>query len=92
VIAEGTNAGEKLQASLLLLPPATTIVTPALVAESIAVWNDRVTPGPPKLMLPTRGPLLLATQSMPDTIPDVEPEPWSLRTLTLLIEAPGATP
>jgi len=36
VMAFGTKAGEKRQASLLLLPPATTTVTPAFTAASTA--------------------------------------------------------
>lgn len=64
VIADGTNAGEKLQASLLELPPATTTDTPALVAASTASAMACWVPLPPKLMLATTGRMeLVANQS-----------------------------
>merc|ERR1719384_2961101 len=54
-MAEGTNAGEKLQASALLLPPATTTTTPAFTAASTASFMACCVPLPPKLMLATAG-------------------------------------
>merc|ERR1719277_42525 len=55
VMAAGTNAGEKLHASELSFPPATTTVTPpltaALTASAIACW----VPLPPKLIDATAG-------------------------------------
>lgn len=93
VIAEGMNAGEKLQESLLSFPPATTTDTPARVAASTAVCNPEFVPGPPKLMLATFGRAeFLATQSNPPVIQEYWPLPWSLKTFTLRIVAPGATP
>jgi len=93
VIAEGTNAGEKLQESLLSFPPATTTDTPARVAASTAVRIAELVPGPPKLMLATFEPAeFLATQSNPPAIQEVWPLPWSLKTFTLTSVAPGATP
>merc|ERR1719401_1298921 len=55
VIADGTKAGENLQASVLLLPPATTTVTPAATAPSTACTMAAWLPNPPKLMLATAG-------------------------------------
>jgi len=55
VIADGTNAGENPQASLLELPPATTTVTPDPVAASTASAMACWVPVPPKLMLATTG-------------------------------------
>lgn len=64
VIADGTNAGEKLQASRLELPPATITVTPALVAASTASFIALWVPLPPKLMLAREGRMsLVAIQS-----------------------------
>jgi len=51
VTAEGTNAGEKKHASELVLPAATTTVTPALTAASTAACIALCVPWPPKLML-----------------------------------------
>merc|ERR1719336_2108968 len=60
-MAEGTCAGEELQASLPVLPEATTTETPAAVAASTAgvraAWKD-----PCKLMLATAGRMLLHPQ------------------------------
>jgi len=93
VIAEGTKAGEKLQLSLLSFPPATTTDTPAPVAASTAVRMAELVPAPPRLMLATFGLAeFLAVQSNPPVIQDHWPLPWSLRTFTLRIVAPGATP
>lgn len=55
VMAELTCAGEKLQASWLSLPAATTTTTPAAVALSIAVSTKPMFPEPPKLALKTAG-------------------------------------
>merc|ERR1719411_1655576 len=83
-MAFGTKAGEKPHASLLLLPPATTTVTPALTAASTAVLMDEMTPRPPKLMLATAGRTEeVATQSNPKVLQDQLPLPRSLSTLTL---------
>lgn len=55
VIALGTKAGENPQASLLSFPAATTTVTPAFTAASVASFMACSVPGPPKLMLATAG-------------------------------------
>jgi hypothetical protein len=63
-MAEGTNAGEKRQLSLLLFPPATTTVTPPLTAASTASRMACWVPLPPKLMDATAGRVgLVASQS-----------------------------
>jgi len=63
-MALGTNAGEKLQASELLLPPATTTTTPELTAASTASAMACCVPLPPKLMLAMAGRTwLVASQS-----------------------------
>lgn len=49
VIADGSRAGDVLQASTLLLPAATTIVTPALTAFRTAVAPPPLPAGTPKL-------------------------------------------
>merc|ERR1719469_1532321 len=55
VMAEGTKAGENLQALLLPLPTATTTTTPACTATSTASSMATSLPPPPKLMLATAG-------------------------------------
>jgi len=59
VIAEGTKAGEKPQASLLSLPPATTTTTPLFTAASTAVLMACWVPGPPSDIDATAGRVLL---------------------------------
>merc|ERR1719330_1815774 len=54
-MADGTNAGEYSQALRLELPAATTTVTPAPVAASIASSMACWVPLPPRLMLATAG-------------------------------------
>lgn len=54
VMAAGTRDGEVLQALALLLPAATTIVTPALMAAFTAV-SMAVDAPPPKDILATAG-------------------------------------
>merc|ERR1719232_2576243 len=54
-MAEGTKAGENLQASWLSFPPATTTVTPAPTAASTASLMALWVPRPPRLMLATAG-------------------------------------
>ena len=51
VIASAANAGEKLQASELEFPAATTTVMPATVAAPIALVYAGSEPLPPRLML-----------------------------------------
>jgi len=64
VTADGTKAGEKPQASLLLLPPATITITPELTAASTASLMADWVPWPPKLMEAMAGRTLdLASQS-----------------------------
>jgi hypothetical protein len=64
VMADGTKAGEKRQESELLLPPATTTVTPEFTAASTASFMACCVPDPPKLMLATAGRVgLVASQS-----------------------------
>ena len=54
VTAAGARAGDELQASTLLLPAATTNVTPALIELFTAVSSAVLAP-PPRLMLATAG-------------------------------------
>merc|ERR1719203_1393129 len=54
-MALGMKAGENEQASALLLPAATTTITPAFTAPSTACLNACRRPDPPKLMLATAG-------------------------------------
>merc|ERR1719336_1354449 len=81
-MAEGTCAGEELQASLPVLPEATTTETPAAVAASTAgvraAWKD-----PCKLMLATAGRMLLvAIQSNAAMVEPKWPQPDAGCTLT----------
>jgi len=63
-MAAGAKAGEKLQASELELPAATTTVMPLATAVSIAALYAWVFPEPPRLALQIAGLLpLVATQS-----------------------------
>src|SRR5205085_12013178 len=82
VIASGARAGEPLHAFEFSLPAATTMVTPALVALRIAV-SVAVDAPPPRLMFATDGPeWFCATQFMPETTPESEPEPSQPSTRT----------
>jgi hypothetical protein len=89
VITSGWLAGENVEASFALLPAAATYTTPAptelLIALSIALEVH----SQPRLMLATLiVEAFLVTQSMPATIPPIEPLPLSLRTLTACSRAP----
>src|SRR5262245_35204659 len=65
VIAAGVRAGEKKQASKLLLPAATAYTTPEFTELVTASSSDCAAP-PPRLMLATAGSTRLAvTQSIP---------------------------
>jgi len=55
VMADPTFAGEKPQASMSSFPAATTTITPAAVALSIATSTKFMFPAPPKLALKTAG-------------------------------------
>ena len=55
VIADGSNAGEKLHASEVALPPATATVTPEFTAASSASAMACWVPDPPKVMDATAG-------------------------------------
>jgi len=99
VIAEGTYAGEYLQASgrLVLpeLPAATTTVTPAATALSMATFTVDTMPRPPRLALKTAGfcPLpVFITHSNASTNHENEPLPESLRTFTACRYDDFATP
>jgi len=82
VIALGALAGEKPQASALLLPAAMAYTTPAVMEFSTALLSAVEKP-PPRLMLAAAGRCLLAvTQSMPAITPVVVPEPWQFNTRT----------
>jgi len=64
VMADGTKAGEKRHASLLLFPPATTTTTPAFTAPLTASLMACWVPLPPKLIEEMAGRVgLLANQS-----------------------------
>lgn len=94
VTAAGVEEGEYEQASALLLPAATTQVTPEATEASTASLTDWVRP-PPMLMLATEGPsAFLVTQSMPArTGAQVLPEvPWQLSTRTPTSRTAFATP
>jgi len=83
VIAEGAKAGEKPHASLRLLPDATEIVTPLLMAFAKVVSMDCMTPLPPKLADQIAGFFpLAATQSTLLMMPEKDPLPLSPSTLT----------
>ena len=92
-MATPTRAGEELMASTLLLPAATTVVTPEFTRLVVALSTDEEAP-PPKLIETTAGPLprLLATQLIPEMTSALVPEPASLRTLTATTSALLATP
>jgi len=93
VIALGTYAGEKPQASLLSLPAATTTATPLFTAASTASFIAEFVPLPPKLMLATAGRTPpVANQSNAEKLHDHDPLPWSDKTLMDLTCAAGATP
>src|SRR5438270_6083678 len=84
--------GEKLHASALLLPAATATKTPELARLFTAVLSELEKP-PPRLMLATAGWMaLVASQSRPAMIPEVEPDPEQSRTRTARRSAPFATP
>lgn len=82
-----------MHAFRLLLPAATTTVTPAVVAASMASFQPWLMPLPPKLRLATMGRMeLVANQSSAAQLQELPPPPESLNTLTLRIVAAGATP
>src|SRR5690606_31708954 len=92
VIAAAARAGETLQAFWFSLPAATTTGMPRATSRSTA-WSRVVEAPPHRLMLTTDGRgALLATQSIPAMIPDVEPLPVQPRTRTGTRVAPLATP
>ena len=75
VMAFGAEAGERVQALVLSLPAATTMVTPSSIARWTATFTVEFC-GPPRLMLATAGsPAAWSeiTQSIPAMIPDQEP-------------------
>ena len=75
-IASAANAGEKLQASALELPAATTTVRPAAVAAPMALVYAASWPEPPKLMLITAGLApVVVIQSMAAICQERAPEP-----------------
>jgi hypothetical protein len=96
VMATGTYAGLAPHALKLApaLPAATTTMTPAAAALSIAVPIEVITELPPRLILIIAGlkAVCCSTQSIPLTIQDHAPLPWSLRTLTECMVASFATP
>src|SRR5687768_1569433 len=72
VTTAGWFAGLNVEASLLLLPAATTNVTPAATAREIASSSAVLLHSQPRLMLATSMvPALAATQSMPAMIHEV---------------------
>jgi len=91
VMAAGTKAGEKPQASELLLPAATTTAMPLFTADSMAVLYATLVPGPPRLML-IADPFgaFAEIQSMAPVIQDVWPD--GFKTFTAWIVADLATP
>src|SRR3954464_2526106 len=93
VRAAGTRAGEVVQASALLLPAATAIVTLSAMTRWTAASTLLLTP-PPRLMLATAGPLVwwATTQSRPAMMPDHVPEPSQPSTRTGTTVADFATP
>jgi len=93
VMADGANAGEYWHASAFELPAATTTVTPASVARSIAVPTKLCVPRPPKLALMTAGRRPFCTiQSTARVHQENCPPPLLLRVLTPWIVTPLATP
>src|SRR5687767_2859398 len=92
VMAPGTRAGEKSQALRLLLPAATTMVTPLAMAPATAASREAEVE-PPRDILATAGRSgLLATKSMPAITPLQEPEPAQSSTRTGIRATPLATP
>src|ERR1044072_7387593 len=82
VMASGTRAGEKLQASLLELPDAIAYVTPEAI-EACTAASIAVSTPPPRLMFATAGlTAFWVTQSMPASTCSVVPEPLQLSTRT----------
>lgn len=93
VMALGTRAGVRPQASTFWLPAATTTVMPAATAwftASVWIWDS-----PSELMLAvmTAGrKALVTTQSMAATVQDRRPEPESSKIFTAWTMAALATP
>jgi len=82
VIAFAARAGDDVHASVLLLPAATAIGTPAFDRLFTAVSRVLDAP-PPRLILATAGAMKFArTQSTPEITPEVDPEPEQSSTRT----------
>ena len=83
VIITGARAGEKPQASALLLPAATTTVRPCVLCRFAAAASAEVLPPPPRLMFTTAGVTwFAATQFMPAMIVDHGEPPLQPKTRT----------
>merc|ERR1719422_1443693 len=92
-MADGLKPGVIMQVSSNELPAAATAINPEFTMVSIASPTARSTSRPAKLMLTTAGrSVLIDTQSIAAMTHDHSPPPRSLRALTPLTLAAGATP
>jgi len=97
VMAEGAEAGDVLHASEFSLPAATATIIPAARMEAMPRFIEDENPPPIDILATHLRVRLLAEQawmtwSMPERMPDHDPDPASLRTLTAHTWAAGATP